>query len=367
MRTRQILAGAAALALTGTTAGAALVGATAAPGHTAHKADPTVTIIAKKLVGPLSVAQAPDGTRYWTDSFAGPLYKQSPFGGPTVIFAGSKKAPAEGVSADGGLLRFTTGSSDNSKGSVWTLDPVSGAPVLIADTGKYEKSANPDRKVKYGFLNTPASCLSKVPEQIPAAYSGVKETHPYATASANGTTYVADAGANAVLAVSPFGQVSTVAVVPPAKVRISAAGAKALGLPNCTIGRQYAFESVPTDVEVGPDGKLYVTSLPGGPEDASLGANGRVLKISPTTGRVKTIARHLITPTGIAVASNGDIYVAQLFAGVILKMKAGSSKLKPYIRLPLPAAVEATPTGLLATIHALPGKKPKGQVVQITP
>ena len=48
-------------------------------------------------------------------------------------------------------------------------------------------------------------------------------------------------------------------------------------------------------------------------------------------------------------------------------MKAGSSKLKPYVEVPLPAAVEATPTGLLATINALPGKKPKGQVVTITP
>ena len=35
--------------------------------------------------------------------------------------------------------------------------------------------------------------------------------------------------------------------------------------------------------------------------------------------------------------------------------------------MPLPAAVEVTPTGLLATINALPGKKPKGKVVTITP
>ena len=33
----------------------------------------------------------------------------------------------------------------------------------------------------------------------------------------------------------------------------------------------------------------------------------------------------------------------------------------------LPAAVETTPTGLLATINALSGKKPKGKVVTITP
>jgi hypothetical protein len=67
------------------------------------------------------------------------------------------------------------------------------------------------------------------------------------------------------------------------------------------------------------------------------------------------------------VAGNGDVYVAQLFPGLISKLKAGSSKLKPYAQVPMPAAVEATPTGLLATINALPGKKPKGQVITIIP
>ena len=124
---------------------------------------------------------------------------------------------------------------------------------------------------------------------------------------------------------------------------------------------------MPTDIEVGADGFLYVTSLPGGPEDGSLGANGRLLKVKPATGKVSQVAGGLVSPTGVAVASNGDIYVAQLFAGVISKIKAGSSKVKTYLEVPLPAAVEATPTGLLATINALPGKKPKGKVVTITP
>jgi hypothetical protein len=362
MRTRHLLAGAAVLALVGTAA----TTATAAPGHPARKAEPTVTTIAKKLVGPLSAAQAPDGTRYWADSFAGPLYKQTPAGVVSVVFPGSKKAAAEGVSADGGQLRFTTGSTDNKGGKVWTLDSA-GAPLLIGDTYKYEKTANPDGDFAYGFLNTPQSCLSQLTDNFPASYSGVKETHPYATAYANGITYVADAGANAIFAISPTGVFSTVAALKPVKATISASAAEANKLPACTIGKKFALEAVPTDIEVGPDGQLYVTSLPGGPEDGSLGLNGRVLKINPASGKVKTLAAGLFTPTGVAVASNGDVYVAQLFPGLISKLKAGSSKLKPYAEVPLPAAVEATPTGLLATINALPGKKPKGQVVTITP
>ena len=92
-----------------------------------------------------------------------------------------------------------------------------------------------------------------------------------------------------------------------------------------------------------------------------------MLQVKPTGGKSRTIVGGLVSPTGVAVASNGDIYVAQLFTGVISKIKAGKSKVKPYLEVPLPAAVEVTPTGLLATINALPGKKPKGKVVTITP
>ena len=180
MRPRPILAAGAAASLIAFPLAASSASGAPAP---SHRAEPTVTAVAKKLVGPLSVAQAPDGTRYWTDSFAGPLYKQTPAGVVSVVYAGSEKAAAEGVSADGGLLRFTTGSGNNKGGKVWTLD-ANGAPQLIGDTYKYEKSANPDGDFKYGFLGTPKSCLAQLPKQFPGSYSGVKETHPYATATA---------------------------------------------------------------------------------------------------------------------------------------------------------------------------------------
>ena len=242
--------------------------------------------------------------------------------------------------------------------------------MLLGDTYAYEKQANPDGKFKYGLLKTPKSCLAQVPKELgPPQYSGHKETHSYAVATnASGTAFVADAGANAILALSPTGVFSTVAALKPVKLRVTAEAAEANGLPKCTIGKKYAVEAVPTDVEYGPDGQLYVTSLPGGPEDPSFGLNGRLLKIDPTTGHVSTITGGLLSPTGVAVTSTGDIYVAQLFRGVISKIKAGGHKARTYLKVPFPAAVEATPTGLLATINALPmGPKPKGQVVTITP
>jgi len=364
MSIRHLVAAGAVLALAAGATATTCAGATAA--QHAAKAKPTVAVVDKSLVGPLSVAQAPDGTRYWTDSFAGPLYKQVPGGQPTVVFAGSKKAAAEGVSADGGVLRFTTGDPRNKGGKVWTLD-INGQPQLIGDTYAYEKAANPDGAFPYGFLHTPKSCLAQLPKNVPGSYSGHKESHPYATAYANGITYVADAGANAVVAISPTGVFSTVAALKPVKLKVTPDAAAANHLPRCTIGKKYAVEAVPTDIELGPDGQLYVTSLPGGPEDPTFGLNGRVLRIDPATGKVTTVVDGLLSPTGVAVAPNGDIYVAQLFRGVISKIAAGRSKVRTYAKVPLPAAVEYTPTGLLATIHALPGKKPKGKVVTITP
>ena len=52
--------------------------------------------------------------------------------------------------------------------------------------------------------------------------------------------------------------------------------------------------------------------------------------------------------------------MAQLFRGVISKIKAGKHKAKTYLKVALPAAVEVTPTGLLATINALPGHEAQG-------
>lgn len=361
MRTRHLLAATAALALAGTTAGAALTGAVAAPAP-AQKA--SVTPVVKKLVSPLSVAVAADGTRYFSDNFAGLLYKQTPGAAPTVIFKGPKKAEVGAVSVVGGQLRFAVSQGDNEKGSVYTLD-AAGAPVLIGDTGKAEKKQNPDGKFRYGFQNLPKNCY--LDPMMPTQTWGLKETHPYATTVHNGTTYVVDAGANAVFAFGADGSVRSF-MVPAAIAKVTPAAAKGMELPDCTVGTKIALDSVPTDIEVGPDGNLYVTSLPGGPEDGSLGALGRVIRINPTTGKAKTVVTGLFSPTGLAVASNGDMYVAQLFPGIIAKVAAGSKKAVPFVEVKFPGDVEIAPNGgLVATAKALPGQKPKGQVITITP
>jgi SMP-30/Gluconolactonase/LRE-like region len=122
------------------------------------------------------------------------------------------------------------------------------------------------------------------------------------------TVYVADAGANSVVSVDlGSGKTRTVAVLPPRPFKITTAdtATAAVGLPACVAGRTYAFEPVPTDVAVGPDGRLYVTSLPGGPEGPQLGARGAVFKVDPDNGRVKLVADGILSPSGLALDEDG--------------------------------------------------------------
>ncbi len=329
-------------------------------------ADPQVEVLAGGLVGPLSLAVDDDGTRYVTENFTGTLYRQEPGGAlePILHLGGGQELG--GVSAEDGSLRFTATSADGTVGRVMQMRPGGGVRKLL-DTSAYEAAHNPDGPQRYGFERISQRCAGQLPPEAgPASYTGIVETHPYNTDLVNGVTYLADAAGNDILRIEPDGTTSVVAVLPPARVTITPEGAEANGLPECTVGKVYRFEGVPTDVEMGPDGWLYVSSLPGGPEDPSLGANGRVLKINPANGKVKTLISGLAGAVGVGVAPNGDVYASQLFGGLIVKNAAGTNAVDPYVAVPLPADVDVADDGVYATINVLPSGPPDGQLVRIT-
>ena len=65
------------------------------------------------------------------------------------------------------------------------------------------------------------------------------------------------------------------------------------------MGKTFNGEPVPTDVELGPDGNLYVTTLGGGlGEQLPLGA---VYRVDPASGKVTKMAGGLMSPVGIAI------------------------------------------------------------------
>jgi len=350
------LLSAAALALTMGSAGSADASQARATGQ---------QVLAKGVPGPLSLAVAKDGSAYVSANFAGALWHVAKGKAPEVVYQSSEKnAEVGGASRYKNTVTFTiTGKNKMVK------QMKNGAkPYNLADVGKYEATKNPDKVNTYGLQGASADCAAQWPvkEAGPPTYTGIVDSHPYSTYTTADGVYVGEAAGNDILWVGNDGKIKTIAVLPPTEVTITPEAVAALKLPSCVTGLVYGFEPVPTDVELAPDGWLYVSSLPGGPEDPSVGANGRVYKVNPKSGKVKLLAAGFISTVDLAVANNGDVYVAELFTGMIKRIKAGSSKAKPFLQLTQPGAIEWTKGYLYATDNALIGQKnPKGKVVRI--
>jgi hypothetical protein len=244
-----------------------------------------------------------------------------------------------------------------------------GTERTVGDFATLETKNNPDGDQRYGFRNLPADCVARIPAEIPASYKGEVDSHPYGLAVTARTIYVADAGANSVVSVDVgSGKTRTVAVLPPRPVKIKTAEmAEAAGLPECVVGRTYAFEPVPTDVAVGPDGWLYVTSLPGGPEGPELGPRGAIFKVDPDNGRVKLVADEILSPTGLVLDEDGDMYVASLFGDGVVRVDRHSGKQTVVLAAKLTADVDLRSGILYATTDALPGEgtPPDGKVLSL--
>ena len=339
----------------------------AAPAH----ADGHVHVVAEGFVGPLGLAVGDDGTIYVGDAFIGQLSTIDRHGDVEVLVdAGTEVA---GVDARGrGNVAFVQ--TEYEEGEPGEPAPVidallrtvrpNGRTTDVASTEAYEQANNPDGATDYGFFEVDdEECLAQVPEFIPPPYTGIVESHPYAVAIADDGWYVADAAGNSVLHVGRNGHMRTVAVLPAVPNTIPNADvADQVGLPECLIGETYYGESVPTDVEIGPDGYLYVTSLPGGPE---IPGSGSVWRIDPHSGDMAQVAGGLTSAVDLAIADDGTIYVAELFAGLISEIVGGAPV--PVVELPFPAAIDIGPDGYLyaATAPAIVGAPLPSQVVRI--
>jgi hypothetical protein len=343
-----------ALTILAASAAAIALAATPAAAHgSKDPRPPSSETITSGLVSPLSLAVGPKGTTFVSQNFIGQLTAVDRRGEQSIIHESDDGAEVGAVSYDDGVVTFAESGAEFTlhRLKVDKLGAPRGKAREVADLGAYEESKNPDGDAIYGFRKLPSSCAAQFPPEFPASYPGIVESHPYASTSHRGTTYVADAAANAILSVDSRGKIRTVAVLPAQPVTISAEVAEAQGLPGCVAGHKYWFEPVPTDVEVGPLGMLYVSLLPGGPEDPSLGARGSVVVVSPWSGRSHTVAKDLLAPTGIAVDRWGTIYVAELFGGKITK--PGWRGNSTVVSVPLPGDVELDGSKLLATVNVL--------------
>lgn len=235
-----------------------------------------------------------------------------------------------------------------------------------ADTLAFENANNPDQVNTYGIEN-PTACQDALLQPIGgASYTGQVDSHAYSVASWRDKWVVADAGGNDLLLVDGHGRIRTLAVLPPQEATITQAFLDENFPPgvdtSCLVGATYGFEPVPTDVEVGSDGYLYVTTLPGGAEDDSLGARGAVWRVSPWTGRIHKIADGLAGATNLAL-SHGKIYVTELFGGQVSVIKGHHAR--PYVALPGAVSIEAGRHGSLYVGTLDPTSQGPGSIVRL--
>jgi hypothetical protein len=304
-----------------------------------------IKTLSSSFVGPLQFAVARRSV-FVADSFTSTL---SVIGRSTPIATGPDSTTGgdlAGVAVDAAThaLAYTTSTGDHSVTQLTILRP--GAKPVVADLSGFEKRRNPDRKITYGVVgsvpqaNQACVLAALTAGGVPGAsagsftYPGQVDSHPYAVTSlGKGSWAVADAGGNDLLRVDRWGHVSLISVFPAQTATITQALADANQLPSCTVGLRYRFEAVPTDVEVGQHGALYVTTLPGGLEGPD--NPGSVYRVQRWGGHPRQVATGFAGATNLAIDSRGGIYVAEIASGMVAKVVRG----KPVEVLLLPGVV----------------------------
>lgn len=344
-------------------------------------------VVADNLTSPLGFAVTDGGTLYVAEAFAGLLTKIAPNGTRTEL---ASAPPGSG----------TAGVAKSPNGSIYytlTLPPEQGSPPdtalavvhrdgsteTLASLAEYEVQNNPDAGNVYGILRD-GGCYDDFDALSrflgPARYSGGIESNPYAVAAEGyDGAIVADAAGNDILRVVD-GEVSTVAVLPPIMQKLTKQAVRKevrrinrklerrdkdpiprRSLDSC-IDVKYASNPVPTDVEVGPDGNYYVSTLPGGPE---LPGYARVFKVNAATGALRTVAKGFTGATDLAVAGDGTIYVSELSAFQVSTVEPGDRAATSSTFVDCPTAVEVNSAGDVYVAHGgLCGPDP-GEIIRL--
>lgn len=305
---------------------AALAAATlaATPAVSAAPA-PALTPIGGDFASPLHLAFGPGTSLYVADTFTASIQKiDLRTGGRTTFFQGSQPIPGVDVNGSGRVMA-TLSIGDPTvplPTSLIRVNPA-GATWQLADLLAFEVENNPDGQDP----NAPDS-----------------QSNPYSVLALHDRVIVADAGANDLLVVRQ-GHVRTLTVFPTFEAE------------GCQLNNNgdTSCDPVPTDVEIGPDGFLYVSGL--GAE-----VQGHIYKVDRWTGEIVQTWGGLPPLTGIAVAGDGTIYAASIFAGVILRIGAGGMA---AAAVPFPTDVEIG-NGMLV-VGSMPLTGGPGAVYQVSP
>ena len=162
------------------------------------------------------------------------------------------------------------------------IDLASGEKRIVADLSPHEIETNPD----------------------PMAV----DSNLYGLALRDGVAYIADSGGNSILSVNiASGEVSTFAVT-------GGIDAPFLGeAGNPLRGGEMQIDSVPSGIRLGPDDRLYVGYVTGGPFPPGLSR----IDAFTIDGQQETFANGLTMVTDVAFASDGSAYVVTMSSDLI--------------------------------------------------
>jgi hypothetical protein len=299
-----------------------------------------VSTLTTKVIMPLQLSVSKRYGVLVGDSGASKLLQVVRGGNVKTIVNGPQPGEIAGVDVNRyGDIAYT--STDYKTGKAGLTIRSHGKSKFV-DLSAFEKKYNPDKKNHYGTTSTNPcviNFLKSMPDGPPPSYTGTVDSHPYSVAAVKGGWVVGDAAGNDLLFVDGKGRhIKVLLVLPPQPHKITAADAKALHAPDCVIGITYKFEPVPTDVELGPDGALYISTLPGGPEDPGFSARGSVYRFTLRSHHLRRLATGFNGATNVAVTPRGRVLVAELFAGRVSTIEHG--KPVPVINLPGVASLE---------------------------
>ncbi len=264
-------------------AAALVAGALATGPAAAADPAPALTPIGSGWVSPLHLAFGPGTSLYVADAFVGKVERVRLWNGQqSTVYQGAQPLPGIDVRGNGAIFA-TLSIGDPSQPLPTSLIQVyqSGKSRQVADLLAFETANNPDG-------------------QNPATPDST--SNPYSVLALKDRVIVADAGANDLLVIK-HGKVKALTVFP--TFTAEGCGPNNNGDVSC--------DPVPTDVELGPDGYLYVSGL--GSE-----VEGHIYKVNRWSGKIVRTWGGLPPLTGIAVGKHGEIYASSLFAGKVLKI-----------------------------------------------
>ena len=213
--------------------------------------------------------------------------------GRVVTIAGSGRAGYRDGSSGVAMFGYPTGIAVDGKGFLYVADRRTHTVRKITPDGRvYTIAGNgmpgfADGRGRMSLLREPVSVA----------------------VTKDGTLYIADSGNNAIRRVSPDGTVKTIA---------------GGGRPGYRDGRGFeARFNWPTGIAIGPDGNIYVCDS----------GNNKIRRVTPD-GVVSTVAGSIVSgrrdgsahkaefsfPTGIALDSEGNIYIADSGNNLIRKI-----------------------------------------------